>query len=57
MDFLFALLAAGPAPQSTFVTDAPLGTGLEWMTIASVIVPAVLIVVLTYLGRQQTVNK
>jgi hypothetical protein len=57
MDFSLALLAAGPAPQSTFVTDAPLGTGLEWMTIASVIVPAVLIVVLTYLGRQQTVNK
>jgi hypothetical protein len=26
------------------------GTGLEWMTIASVLIPAVLIFVLVYLG-------
>ena len=31
------------------------GTGLEWMVIASVLLPAVLLLVLIYLGSKQTV--
>lgn len=38
-----------------FQTDAPAGTGLEWLTVASVLVPAVLLVFLVYLGSQRTV--
>jgi hypothetical protein len=40
---------------STFTAEAH-GTGLEWMTIASVVVPAVLLVVLIYLGSKSTVK-
>jgi len=41
--------------QAAFSTEASLGTGLEWMTIAAVLLPALLLVVLAYLGRQNTV--
>lgn len=35
--------------------NAPVGTGLEWMTVGSVVIPAVLLAVLIYAGIQQTV--
>lgn len=41
--------------SGAFRAGAPAGTGLEWLTIASVLVPAVLLVVLVYLGSQRTV--
>jgi len=41
--------------SSSFGADAPLGTSLEWMTIAAVVLPAVLLVVLVYVGRRDTV--
>lgn len=47
--FLVSALQETAAP----VESAP--TGLEWMTIASVVVPAVLIAVLLYLGSRRTV--
>lgn len=40
---------------AAFGADAPLGTGLEWMTVGAVAVPAFLLVVLVYLGRKNTV--
>jgi len=36
-------------------SDAPLGTGLEWMTVWAVLLPAVLLLVLVYLGNRETV--
>jgi hypothetical protein len=39
----------------SFQADAPSGTGLEWLTIASVVVPAVVLVALVYWGAQETV--
>ncbi len=45
---VLTLLAAAPA-------DVSPGTGLEWMTVASVLVPTVLIIVLVYLGSKRTV--
>lgn len=41
--------------SGAFQSGAPAGTGLEWLTIASVLVPAVLLVFLVYLGSQRTV--
>jgi len=38
-----------------YVSGAPSGIGLEWMTIASVVVPAVLLLVLIYLGAEESV--
>ena len=35
--------------------DVPHGVGLEWMPIASLIVPAVLLVLIIYLGSRNTV--
>jgi hypothetical protein len=35
--------------------QTPSGTGLEWLTIASVVVPAVVLVALVYWGAQETV--
>jgi hypothetical protein len=40
---------------ATFQANAPAGTGLEWLTVGSVVVPAVLLVVLVYWGAQETV--
>ena len=37
----------------SFQADAPSGTGLEWLTIASVVVPAVVLVALVYWGAQE----
>jgi hypothetical protein len=41
--------------SAAFGPNAPLGTGLEWMTIGAVLLPALLLVVLVYLGNQNTV--
>lgn len=49
--FLLSMLLQRSA---AFQSDAPLGTGLEWLTIAAVAVPAVLLVVLVYLSRSQS---
>jgi hypothetical protein len=40
---------------ATFQANAPVGTGLEWLTVGSVVIPAVLLVVLVYWGAQETV--
>jgi hypothetical protein len=48
---LFAIL-----PQGAFdAANAPGGTGLEWMTVTAVVIPALLIVALVYLGTKSTV--
>ncbi len=47
---LLPLLQASSSMQS-------MATGLEWMPIASVIVPAVLLAVLVYIGSQTTVQR
>jgi hypothetical protein len=55
---LTVALAAPPAralQAGDYVAGAPSGTGLEWMTIAAVIVPALVLVALVYAGRQRTV--
>ena len=49
MLFLSSLLAF---PQRVFVSEP---TGLEWMVIASILVPAVLLGVLIFLGRKSAV--
>ncbi|MFO8098229.1 MAG: hypothetical protein R6T83_01245 [Salinibacter sp.] len=51
MTVLFGLLAQQSA---AFVADAPTGTGLEWMTLAAVIVPALVLVALVYAGSHRT---
>lgn len=38
-----------------FTPGAPHGTGLEWMTIAAVVVPALLVVLLVYVGSRTAV--
>jgi len=54
---LAALIVLSQLLQRTvrFGADAPLGTSLEWMTIAAVVLPAVLLVVLVYVGQRDTV--
>lgn len=37
------------------VADIPYGVGLEWMPILSVLVPAVLLILVIYLGSKNTV--
>lgn len=37
------------------VADVPHGVGLEWMPILSILVPAVLLIVIIYLGSKNTV--
>lgn len=41
--------------SAAFGADAPTGTGLEWMTVWAVLLPALLLVVLVYLGNRKTV--
>lgn len=40
---------------ATFQANAPAGTGLEWLTVGSVLAPAVVLVALVYWGAQETV--
>jgi hypothetical protein len=51
---------AGPEALVRFqdgfpASGAPSGTDMEWMIVLSVVVPAVLIVVLVYIGSKKTV--
>jgi hypothetical protein len=52
---LLSLASRLPQRSAAFVPDAPLGTGLEWMTVSAVLLPALLLVVLVYLGSSDTV--
>ena len=53
---IMLLIATSLLPQATrFGADVPPGTGLEWMTVASVLLPALLLIVLAYVGWQDTV--
>ena len=51
---LFATGLAVLQRAASFLPDAPLGTGLEWMTVAAVLVPALLLILLVYAGPQDT---
>jgi uncharacterized membrane-anchored protein len=55
MSALASLMALLQTTTSTFNTAAQ-GTGLEWLTIAAVVVPAVLCAVLVYLGTKSTIR-
>lgn len=58
LPLISSLIASTPVAQastSSFSEEA-LGTGLEWMTIAAVLVPAVLCAVLVYLGSKSTIR-
>ena len=48
-------LVATLAQRAPFVADAPVGIGLEWMTIAAVVVPAIVLIALVYAGSSRTV--
>jgi len=41
--------------SASFQANAPAGTGLEWLTLGSILIPAVLLVFLVYWGAQETV--
>lgn len=49
---LMLLLPAILQQSTAFQSDATLGTGLEWLTIGSILVPAVLLIVLVYFGSE-----
>jgi len=55
MAIVTSFLALLPQAADTAYPSMP--TGLEWMPIASVIVPAVLLAVLVYLGGRNTVRR
>lgn len=40
--------------SAQFGSDAPLGTGLEWMTVGSILLPALFLVLLVYLSGSDT---
>ncbi|WP_198598570.1 hypothetical protein [Salinibacter altiplanensis] len=51
-------MALAPALLQTaaqFQANAPVGMGIEWLTLAALFVPAVFLVVLVYWGAQTTV--
>lgn len=41
--------------EAVFEMDAAHGTDLEWMVLGSIVLPAIAIVMLVYLGRKETV--
>lgn len=49
------LAAALLQNAASFQANAPVGTGIEWLTLAAVFVPAVLLVVLVYWSAEETV--
>ena len=55
MPLLLALASALQQSSSASPSPASAPTGLEWMPIASVVVPAVLLVVLVWWGRRSRV--
>lgn len=54
MTLALSLLALLPQAAESYPS---MSTGLEWMPIASVIVPAILLAVLVYLGGKNTVKR
>lgn len=56
MALMFTLFAVFMA-QAAGRTYPSMPTGLEWMAIASILVPAVLLVVLVYLNGKKTVRR
>jgi hypothetical protein len=52
---LLVLATSVPQRPGAFLPDAPSGTGLEWMTIMSVVVPALVVIGLVWAGSKQTV--
>lgn len=42
-------------PMSPHIAQASAGTGLEWMVIAAILVPAVLLLLIIWLGSRNTV--
>jgi len=52
---LLVFATSVPQRPGAFLPDAPSGTGLEWMTIMSVVVPALVIIGLVWAGSKQTV--
>lgn len=46
-----------PLLQTAEPTYTSMPTGLEWMVIGSVVIPAVLLAVLVYLGSKNTVRR
>jgi hypothetical protein len=56
LSFVAALLVPTmPQAKAAFQANAPVGTGLEWLTIAAVLIPAVFLVALVYWGTQETI--
>lgn len=55
MTLMLSLLATLQSAASSFNTEAT-GTGLEWMTIAAFVVPAILCAALVYIGTKNTVR-
>lgn len=51
---MYALLLS-MLPQATFDAGAPHGTDLEWLIVLSVLAPAVVVIVLVYVGSKNTV--
>ncbi len=51
---LVTLLLSILQQRSDFEVAAPHGVGLEWMVLASIIIPAIVFSVIVYLGRDQT---
>lgn len=49
------LLVALLQRAASFQANAPAGTGIEWLPLAAVLVPAVLLVMLVYWGANETV--
>lgn len=41
--------------KAVFQAGAPSGTGLEWLTVGAIVLPAVVLVVILYFGAQKTV--
>lgn len=54
--FMLAAALQEAVPAEAMAAPAAAGTGLEWMPIASFVVPAVLLVVLIWLGQRHTVS-
>jgi hypothetical protein len=55
ISLLLTVLAAVQQRPGAFDAGAPQGTGLEWMPIASIVLPALVVITLVWAGSKQTV--
>jgi len=55
LNILVARAATAAMQAAAWSPSAPFGTGLEWMTIMAVVLPAVLLLALVYQGAKSTV--